>query len=147
MSLITEHVFTLDIGIGQPREVGAVPHGYRRVIPITGGTVHGPKLTGTVLPGGADWNLMRTDGAIHVWARYEIETDDGSIVSIINEGLHHVDREAAAASGTAPTLITVPRFEVAAGGPTWLNTGTFVGELRQMPGAAVQVTVHQVLSE
>ncbi|MGH3321614.1 MAG: DUF3237 domain-containing protein [Streptosporangiaceae bacterium] len=79
MTLAVEHAFTLDVDIAAPIEVGAVPTGFRRVIPITGGRVHGPKLNGTVLAGGTDWNLIRTDGAIHVWARYEIRTDEGRL--------------------------------------------------------------------
>jgi Protein of unknown function (DUF3237) len=38
-----------------PIMVGAAPEGTRRVVPISGGTFEGPRLRGTVLPGGADW--------------------------------------------------------------------------------------------
>lgn len=147
MSITTEHVFTLDIEIGAPREVGATAAGFRRVIPITGGRVHGPQLEGKVLPGGADWNLMRADGVVEVWARYEIETTEGTIISVINEGSAFIDREAAAAAGSAPTLITRPRFEVPLGAPAWLATGTFVGELQQLPPTGVQVVVYRLATD
>ncbi|WP_460776497.1 DUF3237 domain-containing protein [Microbacterium sp. GXF7504] len=138
MAITTEHLFTLDVDIAPPREVGAVHGGTLRVIPITGGRVHGPRLSGEVLPGGADWNTMRDDGCVHVWARYEIRTDDGHVVSIVNEGLAPIDRTAAA----PPALLTRPVFTVAEGGPSWLTTTALIGVLRPTGGATVSIEVH-----
>jgi hypothetical protein len=42
--------------------VGETPHGTRRIIPIIGGTVEGPKIKGEILNGGADWQILRADG-------------------------------------------------------------------------------------
>ena len=44
-------------------------------IDILGGTVRGPKLNGRILPGGADWQIVRSDGAADIQARYTIESD------------------------------------------------------------------------
>ena len=57
--------------------LGQTPYGERRVIDILGGRVEGPKLSGTILPGGADWQIIRGDGAADIQARYTIETDGG----------------------------------------------------------------------
>ena len=57
------HVMTLRVQVGTPLEVGQVPRGRRRVIPILGGTFEGPTIRGNVLPGGADWQIVRADGS------------------------------------------------------------------------------------
>ena len=118
-----ELVMTLRVEIAAPLDVGAVGGGVRRVIPITGGTFEGPEIRGTVLPGGADWNLTRPDGVAEIWARYTLRTDDGVLIAIINAGLvvppadgsHHVR--------------TVPQFEVAGEQYAWLRRNIFVGTL------------------
>ncbi|MEV6347630.1 DUF3237 domain-containing protein [Actinoplanes sp. NPDC051851] len=141
MSLSLEPAFTLTVDLAEAREVGKTHAGFRRVIPITGGTVSGPLLTGEVLPGGADWNVVRPDGAIHVWARYEIRTSDGAVVSIVNEGLGFFSQEERASS---PSMPTRPVFEVPEGGPMWLATGFFLGELRPLSPARVEIEVSRV---
>ncbi len=50
-------VFTEQVGIGSSLSVGASKNGTRNVIPITGGTVTG-KVTGNVVAGGADYQLL-----------------------------------------------------------------------------------------
>jgi len=51
----------LHVLVDPPVEVGEISLGFRRVIPITGGTwtavgPDGGELSGEVVPGGADWN-------------------------------------------------------------------------------------------
>lgn len=134
-ALTAELAFTLEVHIDPPRDVGAVHGGHLRVIPITGGRVYGPRLSGTVLPGGADWNTMRSDDAVHVWARYEILTDDGHVISIVNEGLSPIDHSAS----QPPVIITRPTFFVPEGGPNWLTTTALVGILRPADGVKIEV--------
>lgn len=138
MPLTLEPAFTLTVDLAEPRVIGRTHAGLRRVIPIAGGTITGPKLTGVVLPGGADWNVVRPDGAVHVWARYEIQTPDGTIISVLNEGLGTVTDPATMLLPTRPT------FEVPETGPAWLGTGFFLGELRPVSPVQVQIAVHEV---
>jgi Protein of unknown function (DUF3237) len=59
-------------------------------VPITGGQVTGT-LTGTAVPGGGDWCLVRSDGVLRVEARYLIRTDDVELVDVDNLGsLRHL---------------------------------------------------------
>ena len=44
------HALHLDVEVGAPVEVGATAAGIRRLVPITGGTVSGPLLSGRILP-------------------------------------------------------------------------------------------------
>lgn len=143
MPLTIEPAFTLTVDIGEARVLGRTHAGLRRVIPISGGTVIGPKLTGEILPGGADWNVVRPDGAVHVWARYEIQTNEGAIISVVNEGIAAFN-EQSARSGAV--MLTRPLFEVPENGPTWLATSFFIGELRPVSAAQVRIDVRQVLT-
>ena len=54
-----ERLFHAVVEIGAPISVGMTPLGERRIIPITGGHFEGEQLAGEVLPGGADWQLVR----------------------------------------------------------------------------------------
>lgn len=114
------HLFTIDCDLGPTVDVGPTPTGHRRVFPIVGGTVRGA-LAGVILPGGADWNLVRPDGSVELWARYELRLDDGAVVSVCNTALHRADAPA--------PILTTPRFDVADGGPVWLRTGVYLGVL------------------
>ncbi len=75
------------IGVGEPLVVGNAPHGLRRTIPILGGTFTGPRLSGKVLSGGADYQVIRPDGITEVEARYTLETDDGALIYVLNTGI------------------------------------------------------------
>ena len=81
------HVCDIEALVGPIRDLGPAPHGRRRIIDITGGTVRGPWLTGSVVPGGADWQYVRADGVIELEARYCIRTGDGTEIAVTNRGL------------------------------------------------------------
>lgn len=128
--------FRLDVDLAPALEVQETPQGYRRVIPITGGTFHGDSIEGTILPGGADWNLVRHDGVVHLWARYTLKTSDGILISIINEGFQRGPADTMARILAGQPIDTdqwysrtTPRFEVAGDKYRWLNEAIFVGDL------------------
>lgn len=133
-TLTSEHVFSLEVLLGTTHEVGPTPGGFRRVIPIVGGVVS-QGLSGVVLPGGADWNVVATDGSTQLWARYELRLDDGAVVSVMNTAQLPPDAE--------PPFLTSPVFEVGDGGPTWLRSGVFVGLLWPQDGV-VSIQVHRL---
>lgn len=145
--------FRLDVCLAPPLEVKETPLGYRRVIPITGGTFKGERLEGTILPGGADWNVVRPDGIVHLWARYTLQTNDGVLISILNEGFQRgpADTMAKILAGEAidPSdwySRTTPRFEVADEKYRWLNETVFIGDLLPPTRAdAVSIEVYEVL--
>ena len=53
-------LMTVRIAAGPPQRIGTVPHGNRTIVPVTGGDFEGPQLRGKILPGGADWLLLRS---------------------------------------------------------------------------------------
>ena len=82
----TEFVMQLKVKLGAPYSVGETPKGRRTVIPITGGTFEGPQLKGTILEGGADWQLAKGNRT-ELEAIYSIKTDDGVYIHIRNRGI------------------------------------------------------------
>src|SRR5690606_751749 len=84
---ILEHLATLQAQVAAPLEVGATPVGQRRVISLLGGTVEGPQLKGRILPGGADFQSIRSATFTDIHARYVIETDAGETVYVENTGI------------------------------------------------------------
>jgi hypothetical protein len=133
--LQTEFVYEAVVEISAEVEVGPTPLGTRRYIPITGGTFDGPRLRGTVLPGGADWQTTRSDGATELDALYSMRCDDGTVIIVRNTGI---------AAGSY--LRTTPRFEAPAGPHAWLNQSQFVGCVAggSRPGTVV-IRVFRVL--
>jgi Protein of unknown function (DUF3237) len=143
-------LYTSSINIAAPLDVGTTPHGQRRVINITGGAFAGPRLSGRILPGGADWQIVRRDGIVEVDARYTLETDDGALIYITNWGLRHgppgVLSRLSAGERVDPSeyyFRTTPVFETGAAEYAWLNAiiSVAVGERR---ADAVIITAYEV---
>ena len=88
-----ERLFVAEISLAKPQELGETPQGRRRIIGITGGSFSGAKLSGRVLPGGADWQVIRADGVADLDARYTLETGDGALIYVRNRGYRHGPHE------------------------------------------------------
>lgn len=83
-----EYVMQLKVTIGEPYSCGETQHGERIVIPITGGTFEGSKLKGTILNGGADYQLAnKALKRTELEAIYCIKTDDGICIHVRNRGI------------------------------------------------------------
>ena len=81
--------FEVRATVAAPTEVGQVPHGRRRIVAITGGTFEGPGIRGRVVPGGADWQIVRPDGSSVADIRYTLETDRGALLYVQSHGVRH----------------------------------------------------------
>jgi hypothetical protein len=125
----TRPLMTLQVSVAAPQNVGAVPHGARRIAPISGGVFDGPRLRGTVLPGGsADWLLLRADGVLEMDLRVTLRTDDGALISMRSFGMRHGPPDVIAAIGrgepvdpAAYYFRTTPRFQTAHPAYVFLN--------------------------
>jgi hypothetical protein len=138
------------VSVSAPIEVGHVPRGRRRIVPIEGGTFSGPALRGTVLPGGADWQIVRADGVSELEARYLLRTDAGELIQIQNTGIRHaapdIVEKLLAGEDVDPTLVyfrTTPTFETAAPALQWLTRAVFVGSGERHPHEVI-IRVWQV---
>ena len=131
------------------RDLGATPHGRRRIIQILGGTVRGPRLEAEVVPGGADWQYVRADGVVELEARYSIRTKDGVEIAVINRGLRRappdIMERLSRGEPVDPAQVyfrTVPTFEAPAGTYDWLRS-VFVATAARLPDK-VQIKVFEV---
>jgi Protein of unknown function (DUF3237) len=133
----TEFVYEAIFDLDPTVDLGAGPLGGRRIVPIIGGVFQGPKLKGKVIPtGGADRQLIRKDGVRMLDALYELQTDDGAVLTI-----HNKVTIAPRPDGTAYTFskidITAPE------GPyDWMNRLVYVGtlhSLRPQPKVLIRV--------
>ena len=138
MTLEAELIFTLHVEVGEPKPVGETGAGRLVIIPITGGTFEGEQLRGRVLPGGADWSTQLPDGVAHVHARYWIETDDGAIISVENEGFYNQNRADA-------VIRTTPRFACDINGKyAFLTRDVYAAELCSGGENAVDIRVYRL---
>src|SRR5262245_32549232 len=87
--LRTQFAFEARVKVDTPVVIGESSHGLRRVIPILGGPVQGPALSGKVIPGGADWQYVRPDGAWELQAKYTLQTEDGVLILVENRGVRY----------------------------------------------------------
>lgn len=139
-----EPLLKADITLAAPQELGESPLGRRRIINITGGSFRGERLSGKVLPGGADWQVIRSDGVADLDARYTLETSDGALIYVRNHGYRHgpadVLKKLAAGEDVDSSLYymrTTPLFETGDARYTWLNRLICVGT-----GARGKSSVH-----
>jgi hypothetical protein len=129
-----EFVYEAGGALDVPREIGAVPDGVRRIIPILpGGYVKGPLINGQLLGNAADWQLIRPDGVTVVDATYAIETDDGTIIQLRNRGLRRGPPEVMARLRRGDPVDpaeyyfrTVPEFIAPIGRYDWMNSSIFI---------------------
>ena len=128
-----EPIFSIRAELEAITSLGRTPYGERRMIGIIGGTVSGLKLNGRVLPGGADWQIIRSDGAADIKARYTIETGAGALIMVTSEGLRHgppevMDRlrRGEEVDPAEYYFRTVPEFIAPEGPYDWLNKSIFI---------------------
>src|SRR5579859_7794955 len=81
--------FNISLRTGAHQLLGKTPLGDRRIVPVTGGTFEGPKLKGSVEPGGSDWILLRPDGALQLDVRLTLRTEDGALIGMSYRGYRH----------------------------------------------------------
>jgi hypothetical protein len=103
-------------------------YGTRRIVWITGGTFKGPDIEDTVIPGGADWQLVRPDGVVELDARYTLKTNDGVIIYVNNRVLARSQPAKGDLNGQYRRCVL--SFEAPMGNKyEWLNQFIFLGTL------------------
>ncbi len=140
----SQPLMTVRILAAPPQKIGAIPHGMRSIVLVTGGDFEGPRLRGKVMPGGGDWLLLRSDVVLELDLRITLETDDRALIHMSFQGLRHGPADVIAALGRGEVVDpatyyfrTVPRFETSAEKYAFLNRiiTVSVGETR--PDGAV----------
>ena len=152
MPLESKFLCTIRIIVTSSYIVKDVPNGKQRRIDIFGGgEVIGPRLNGTILPGGSDTLLTRKDLSLTPNVRLVIQTRDDALILVTYKGVRHgpaniMDR-IARGEDVNPTeyyLRNAPFFETSAGPYDWLNKIIAVGIGRRESNAAVY-DIHEIL--
>ena len=120
-----EFALQLKVTLGQAFSIENTQHGRRTVIPITGGTFEGPGIKGTIINGGADYQLANAQGRTELEAIYCIKTDDDIYIHVRNRGIIAGGQDA----DGKPTFYfkAAPQFEAPADSKyVWLNNALFV---------------------
>ena len=112
--------------VGTLVTLGPGKYGERRYVPLGGGTVHGPELNGTLVEGGVDWQVNRSDGVLDIAAHYVIRTTDGALVEVQSDGMRHGPAEVMARLARGEVVgreeyffRTLMRFQT--GAPQWAH--------------------------
>lgn len=142
-----EFAFELKVEVSAIQVMGDTPKGNRRMIPITGGTFEGPRIKGKIQSGGYDWQVIRTDGVAELDARYVLETDDGVLITIVNQGLRRgaadVMKRLSEGKDVNPSeyyFRSIPIFETADPRYAWLTQSIFVATgIRKPDKVLIQV--------
>lgn len=125
----------LSVDVGRPVELGESAWGWRRFIPVTGGSLAGPYLAGRILPGGGDWQTVRGDGVIDLAAHYPLQLTDGTCVEFDNQGLRHDIGRA-----SSHYFQTTARLIAPGGTYQWLTRTVFVAAAERQ-AESVQLAV------
>jgi hypothetical protein len=140
----TTPLMTLKLAVAGMQAVGETPSGNRRIGLVAGGTFEGPKLRGKVLPGGADWIMVRNDGVTTLDVRIVLETDDGATIGLQYRGLRHGPDDVMAKVNSGqfvdPSLYyfrTAVTFETASPKYAWLNKVFGIGTGSRPPEGPV----------
>ncbi|KAH8658957.1 major facilitator superfamily domain-containing protein [Ilyonectria robusta] len=126
------YLFRMNLTLSSTINTGAGPAGTRVAIPITGGTLSGPKGNGTVLPVGADFGAFDALGNFNVDSHSVVKMDDGSYIYTHSTG--------PLISG--PTALDRVKFETGSSKYSWLNEILAVA-VTDFPGPWVTLDVWQ----
>ena len=150
--LKTKFLCTMQIYVVHSHILEDIPSGERRRIDVFGeGTVSGPRLNGTVMPGGADALLTRKDGSLTPDVRLVIRTHDDGLIFVQYKGIRHGKPDTmariAAGENVDPKeyyLRNALFFETSSGPYDWLNHIVAIGVGRREPDCAVY-DVYEIL--
>jgi hypothetical protein len=143
------HEFTFDLTRGETYYTGETTAGQRAIGEVSGGTVTGSRLNGTVIGPSADWVFVNPDGFGRIDVRTQIATDDGAFIFVRYEGFMETNEAALAAilDPAAPEtdfdeayLGIALRMETGDPRYSWVNTTQFVARGRlTKPGVVYEV--------
>ena len=144
-------LMTVRIAAAPSQKLGAVPHGNRTVVPVTGGHFEGLRLRGEILSGGGDWLLLRSDNVLELDLRITLETDDHALIYMTFQGLRHGSPEVIAALSRGEVVDraryyfrTLPRFETSTESYAFLNRMVTVGVGEARPDGAIH-RIYEIL--
>jgi hypothetical protein len=142
-----EFVCEINVKVAKPYDIGNTGTGIRKVIPLLDGTFKGPLLQGTILPGGADAQLIKENEVADISARYVLQTDDNALIYLSNTGIRIASKEVLKKLSAGETVHeddyyfrTVPVFETSSEKYSWLMKSLFIAKgIRNPDNVVIQV--------
>jgi hypothetical protein len=136
-----EFLFNLSLDINTPFLPGTTPIGTRRIVQVAGGVFEGPKLKGSVIPGGDDWITVRPDGSVVQDVRIMLKTDEDELILMTYRGLRNgpesVMKRLDQNEQVDPSeyyFRNAPIFETSSEKYDWLNQRLFVSTGKRAQG-------------
>jgi len=143
-TLRCQPLFIFQIDVKPPTVIGATPGYDRRIGEITGGRFEGPRLRGTILSGGSDWQSLRNDGTTTLNVRLVLQTDDNGLIGMTYLGMRHGPKEVmdrlARGEKVSPSqyyMRATPYYETSSEKYGWLNRIVSVAYGHRMTGGAI----------
>lgn len=138
-------VMSLQVGYDRAQPIGMTAVGARAVYPVDSGTFEGPRLRGTVSPGGADWVTQRSDDIMLIDVRLTLRTHDDAIIGMCYSGLARAMDAASMERFRKRELMpyeevylrTTPRFETGDARYAWLNGTIAVANGKRIAGGGM----------
>jgi len=143
-SISIRPLFVMNLLVKPMLVIGETPGGFRRIGVVTGGAFEGDRLSGQVLDGGSDWQLLRRDGSTLLDVRLSLKTNDEELLTLSYRGIRH---------GPADVLKNIdqgievdpshyyfrinPLFETASRKYDWLNRVIAVGTGHRTSGGPI----------
>jgi hypothetical protein len=145
-------LFELSALVDTPQVTPDGPYGTRRFIPVMGGTFKGERLSGVLLAGGSDCQLIRPDGVAELDVRVTLKTEDGVTIFMRGLGIR---------SGSQEVMARIAKGEIVpsneyyfresmtfeapqSGGYEWLNRIIAIGHGERRPDS-VHLSVYEVI--
>jgi Protein of unknown function (DUF3237) len=124
----TRPLFVMRLAVRPLQVIGGAPGAFRRIGPVFGGSFAGERLSGEVLDGGADWQVVRGDGATTLDVRLVLRTRDDALIGMAYRGIRHGPpdiiarlEKGEAVDPAAYYFRMAPFFETAAPQYDWIN--------------------------
>lgn len=159
MAPILEQVFKLRAFLSKTDSLSlgpikAGPHRY--IVPVTHGTLEGPRLKAQLLHGGGDWLLLDTStGVAHLDIRAQARSEKGECIYLHYPGILKMDEATQLAlqwSSDARTtrsedhyFVTTPVFETSSKDLKWMEQNIFIGHGHwYIPGDGTQAVEYEI---
>jgi len=154
-----EFIFQVRLHFTRVQTIQNMPSGAGRgAVYLDSGTIEGPRLNGTVVPGsGGDWALFRPDGVLATDARYMLQADDGTLILMHNRGYlwgrradvmprirAWIFEDGPPVPHSEYYLRAFPTFEVECGAYDWLTRHVVIG-IGERKGDGNLIRYHAVL--
>lgn len=148
VSITTEYLLSIEA----PLDPAFQPVGPRLIVNVpAGGSVHGPKINGAIIPPSGDWLQVMPDGTLRLDVRFTIKTDDGELIlceynGVIVSSKEVMDRfnKGEVISSKDEYFVTAPRFTTLSKKYEWINKIQAVGKMVSVQNTKIKYDVFAV---